>query len=147
MNYLNLTLIHITLMVAVACGFMSDLNGTVPKQKPTDESRKKSNFTDEAEQRMLDFFGFKKRPIPKKNLHISRIMQHLYKSHMGDFFDGPKQMKDVWEVGFDLPPDHVTGRVNTARSFHHIGEVHVNLNPFNKVFFIKYFWVAQAASV
>ena len=78
---------------------------------------------DETERRVLDMFGFKQRPKPGKDFHVPLLMQHLYKSHMGDEFDGQENLLDVFEKGLDLPSDDVTNRVNTARSFHHIGKL------------------------
>ena len=81
-----------------------------------------SESYDDSDRRVLDMFGFKKRPKPGKDVHIPRLMQHLYKSHMGHEFDGQENLLDAWEMGLHLPSDDVIDRVNTARSFHHIGK-------------------------
>ena len=76
----------------------------------------------EIDERVLKMFGFNKRPKSGRDMHIPKLMQHLYKAHMGDNFDGQKSLMEGWENGFDLPQPHVTSVVNTARSFHHIGK-------------------------
>ena len=98
------------------------ISNSLPKEIKYKNNLNKSTL-DESEQIILDMFGFKRRPTPPKNVHVPRIMKHLYKAHMGDYFENQESLKNVWEKGFDLPPDDVISRVNTARSFHHIGKL------------------------
>ena len=77
---------------------------------------------DELDQKVLNMFGLSKRPRSNRKLRIPKLMQHLYKSHMGDYYEDQHDIMKEWETGFDLPPYHVTSTVNTARSFHHIGK-------------------------
>ena len=84
---------------------------------------KSTPINEESEKRILNMFGFTKRPKLGKDVQIPRLMQHLYKTHMGDYFDEQENLLSGWENGVDLPPDDVTSRVNTARSFHHIGKL------------------------
>ncbi|CAK8678306.1 unnamed protein product [Clavelina lepadiformis] len=76
----------------------------------------------EFEKKLLNMFGLKRRPTPQKGIQIPRLMQHLYKAHLGDTYDGQQNLVDSWETGFDLPPTDIMSRVNTARSFHHIDD-------------------------
>ena len=85
--------------------------------------KRNSPDVEEVEKRVLQMFGMSRRPLSGRKLRIPRLMQHLYKAHMGDYFHATKHhLAGGLETGFDLPPSHVTSRINTARSFHHIGE-------------------------
>lgn len=127
------------------------LNGTV-KYASSDQNNELSKSTnrqnsgvdsslieDETDKRILDFFGFKKKPTHGGNIRVPRLMQHLYKSHMGDYFTGPETFDGISEPGFDLPPDHVTERVNTARSYHHIGKTFTLITVFLAKAFLLFF--------
>jgi len=74
------------------------------------------------EKKLLNMFGLKRRPSPGPDVQVPRIMQHLYKAHMGDMYQHHEKISTSWETGFDLPPDEVMNKVNTARSFHHLGK-------------------------
>lgn len=75
---------------------------------------------DNFERKLLNIFGLSRRPTPNRDMPVPRIMQHLYKAHMGGVVDGPHDLEPGWEPGFDLPANEIASTVNTARSFHHL---------------------------
>ena len=93
-----------------------------PVEKSSISRRRNSGETENIEKKVLEMFGMKEKPKPGRKLRPPKLMQHLYKAHMGDFYTHQDNLIQEWEVGFDLPPHHVMSRVNTARSFHHIGK-------------------------
>lgn len=92
-------------------------------EEETNNRRRSDDATnDKFDKKILDMFGMTTWPSPKKEFHVPKLMQHLYKAHMGDFYEHQSNIMQDWEEGFDLPLDHVTSRTNTVRSFHHFGK-------------------------
>lgn len=83
---------------------------------------KEEALVSEYESRLLNMFGLSRRPNPAPGSQVPRIMQHFYKAHMGNTYKPQKGITTSWETGFDLPSDELLSRVNTARSFLHIGK-------------------------
>ena len=106
-------------------------NGLILRERPENIStkpKKKSDSSlsskaDDTDRRVLNMFGFTQRPPSGREFRVPKLMQHLYNLHMGDYLDEQQhKLTKSGETGFDLPPSHVTSRVNTARSFHHSGK-------------------------
>nr|XP_018666939.1 transforming growth factor beta superfamily signaling ligand isoform X1 [Ciona intestinalis]XP_018666940.1 transforming growth factor beta superfamily signaling ligand isoform X1 [Ciona intestinalis]XP_018666941.1 transforming growth factor beta superfamily signaling ligand isoform X1 [Ciona intestinalis] len=120
-----------TLLATLVLHFLLDVSsGLVPKvgrnnlirqaAKYTSDTREEEDaIVNEYEKSLLNMFGLKRRPTPEKDFQVPRIMQHLYKAHMGDYYEPEPKIVTSWETGFDLPHEDIASRVNTARSYHH----------------------------
>uniref|UniRef100_H2YGK7 TGF-beta family profile domain-containing protein n=1 Tax=Ciona savignyi TaxID=51511 RepID=H2YGK7_CIOSA len=117
----------VTLVLHLLLGMSS---GVLPKvgrdslirqaAKYTGDAREEEDaIVNEYEKSLLNMFSLKRRPTPGKDFQVPRIMQHLYKAHMGDYYEHEPKIMRTWETGFDLPADEITSRANTARSYHH----------------------------
>lgn len=121
------------LVTLILCVFMEMCSSLLPKVGRTNLISQAAKYTagnqeeedaiaNEFEKNLLNMFGLSKRPNPPADAQIPRIMQHLFKAHMGGSYVDQHNLISDWEVGFDLPPQDITSRVNTARGFHHIGK-------------------------
>lgn len=125
MNFYGFILKAISLFVSIT--FVNGLLPEAGRQRMQEHHGGDPEPADQFEQQLLTMFGLTKRPSPSGTKVIPRIMSHLYRAHMGDDSDGPHDLEDTWEQGFDLPHDDILKAVNTARGFHHIGNIHICL--------------------
>nr|CAB3225900.1 BMP2/4 [Phallusia mammillata] len=114
------------LLVDLSSGLLSQMgraNLLSQAAEYTGGSREEEDaLVSEYENRLLNMFGLTRRPNPAPGTQVPRIMQHMYKAHMGDTYRSQHGITDTWETGFDLPSDEILSRVNTARSFMHIDD-------------------------
>ncbi|XP_039248503.1 bone morphogenetic protein 2-like [Styela clava] len=119
--HFQIHLIGLFIIISTTSGMLPEAGrANLIEQAEADTPEAEEAIVNEFEKKLLDMFGLTRRPTPSGDMPVPRIMQHLYKAHMGDDSDGPHSLVPTWEPGFDLPHDEIASRVNTARSFHHL---------------------------